>query len=62
MGFDKESNAPIVQTHKKTTKVNIVIVASVLLFFALMGSYVIYKKTTTEPGEPGPTPVIQQNR
>lgn len=35
MSFDKNDGAPIVNVHKKTTKVNIWMVVAVLVFLAL---------------------------
>ena len=35
MGFDQNDNQPIVVPAKRTTKVNIVIIAAVLVFFVI---------------------------
>jgi hypothetical protein len=40
MGFDKNDGAPIVETAKKTTKVNVIMVLAVVVFF-LIGGIVI---------------------
>ena len=38
MSIDKHSNGlPEVNVHKKTTKVNLSVIAGVLVFFAIMG-------------------------
>jgi len=33
MGFDQDSDLPIIQPQKRTTKVNFAMVASILIFF-----------------------------
>jgi hypothetical protein len=35
MGFDKNSNQPLVQPKKRTTQVNISMIVGIVLFFAL---------------------------
>ncbi len=35
MGFDKDSNQPVVQMQKRTTKVNVVIIVAVVAFFLI---------------------------
>ena len=37
MGFDKDEPGPVVNPHKKTTQVNLWMVAGVILFFVLGG-------------------------
>ena len=37
MGFDQNAPQPVIQPAKKTTKVNIWMVAALLLFFAVVG-------------------------
>ncbi len=35
MSFDQNSNLPVVNLHKKTTQVNVGMIASVLIFFVI---------------------------
>jgi hypothetical protein len=37
MGFDKDDSRPLVHTERRTTKVNLWMVAGILLFFAAAG-------------------------
>lgn len=37
MGFDKHSDGPIVNPHKKTTQVNIWMVIGIVVFFLITG-------------------------
>lgn len=41
MGFDKDDSQPIIQPARKTTKVNLAMIAAVLIFLAL-GAVAIY--------------------
>jgi hypothetical protein len=45
MGFDKNDAGPIVQPRKKTTKVNISLVAAVLIFFLLGGAAIAWMRS-----------------
>ncbi|MEO6245026.1 MAG: hypothetical protein ABIQ12_06290 [Opitutaceae bacterium] len=45
MGFDKDDTRPIIKPGRKTTKVNLGMVAAVLIFLAL-GAVAIYWMTT----------------
>lgn len=42
MGFDKDSNLPLVQPQKQTTKVNFSIVIGVLIFLALSAGVIVW--------------------
>lgn len=45
MGFDQHDPRPIIQPEKKTTKVNISLVAGVVLFFAIGIAAIIWFKS-----------------
>lgn len=49
MGFDKNQPGPVVNVHKRTTKVNLWMVAAVLVFLAA-GSLLIWVFVTKAPG------------
>lgn len=42
MGFDKDSTLPLVNPHKKTTKVNLVMVLAVVVFLLCSAGVVIW--------------------
>ena len=42
MGFDKNSNQPVVQLQKRTTKVNVVIIVAVIAFFLIGAAAVLW--------------------
>ena len=42
MGFDQNSNQPVVQVQKRTTKVNIGIIIGVILFFLIGAAAVMW--------------------
>lgn len=49
MGFDHKQPGPVVNVHKRTTKVNLWIVVGVLVFLAA-GGLVIWVFTHQQPG------------
>lgn len=49
MGFDQNQPGPVVNVHKRTTKVNIWIVVGVLLFLTA-GGVLIWVFTHQQPG------------
>lgn len=49
MGFDQNQPGPVVNVHKRTTKVNFSMVVSVLLFLAA-GGLLIWVFVTQAPG------------
>lgn len=54
MGFDQNSDLPILQPKKRTTKVNFGIVIGVLLFFLVAGSVLLW--FSRHPHEAAPSP------
>jgi flagellar basal body-associated protein FliL len=42
MGFDKNDSRPVVQPAKRTTKVNISMIAAVLVFFAIAAVGIVW--------------------
>lgn len=52
MAFDKDSNLPLVQPQKRTTKVNIVMIVSIFVFFALGACAVTYFWMKGERNQP----------
>ncbi len=42
MGFDKDDSTPVIQPQKRTTKVNIIMGVSILVFFILGGIYIAW--------------------
>ena len=53
MGFDPESaGRPIVNVHKRTTKVNFAVAISIAIFFLLAIGYILRTAHKEERGEP----------
>lgn len=46
MGFDKNDDRPIIKPERKTTKVNILMVVGVLIFFVICGAAIAWFKST----------------
>jgi hypothetical protein len=45
MGFDHHDPGPLIQTEKKTTKVNISLIAGVLIFFVIGIAAIMWLKS-----------------
>lgn len=58
MGFDKDDTQPVVNTTKRTTKVNISMAISIIVFFALTGLVVwaLYIRPSAGGAEGVPLP------
>ena len=55
MGFDPQTaNLPLVNVHKRTTKVNIFMAAAVLVFFVLGASVIFWVHQRSKDDEPLP--------
>lgn len=53
MGFDPQNaNEPIVNVHKRTTKVNVSVVAAVIVFIVLGVGVMLWVSNRAERGEP----------
>lgn len=52
MGFDQNSDLPLIQPRKRTTKVNIGMVIGVLLFFVIGGVVLAWFYRNPEEAEP----------
>lgn len=42
MGFDKDSDQPVVQLRKRTTKVNLCMIIAVIIFFIIGGALIAW--------------------
>ncbi|HKB90117.1 MAG TPA: hypothetical protein VKC60_06325 [Opitutaceae bacterium] len=51
MGFDKDSNLPVVNPTKKTTQVNLYMAVAIVVFFVLT-AYVIWRVSKHPPQKP----------
>ena len=60
MGFDENSNKPLVNPHKRTTKVNFAVVIAVVVFFVISAVMLIrfmrHPETTVPKAEKQQTP------
>jgi hypothetical protein len=62
MGFDPQTaNQPLVNPHKGTTKVNLSMVAGVVLFFVLTFGYLWWKAHHPGPDAREHPPVVNQH-
>lgn len=53
MGFEPQTaNQPLVNTHRRTTKVNIAMAIAVVIFFIIGLAYAIRKPTLPQPEKP----------
>ena len=58
MGFEPQtSGQPLVNVHKRTTKVNITMAIGILIFFLIGIAFVLWASKREEQGEPVKTPV-----
>lgn len=52
MSFDQNSDLPLIQPHKRTTKVNFAIVVGVLLFFVITGAVLFWFHRNPDQADP----------
>lgn len=52
MSFDQNSDLPLIQPHKRTTKVNFGIVVGVLLFFVIGGAFLLWFQRNPDEAVP----------
>ena len=59
MGFEPQTaSQPLVNTHRRTTKVNIIMAIAVVVFLLIGFFYAIRKPTLTPPETPEAGPVV----
>ena len=60
MGFEPQTaGQPLVNVHKRTTKVNIVMAIGVVVFLLIGIAFVIWASKREERGEPVKTPAVE---